>query len=87
MYADDTSVTCSAEDIDTLCDDLRTELANTSEWMRQKLSLPANKSQFLIVGHKRQLNGIHEPVQLKVDEEPMRRVQAVKYLGIRVNET
>ena len=31
MYADDTSVTCSAEDIDTLCDDLRTELTNISE--------------------------------------------------------
>ena len=51
MYADDTSVTCSAEDIDTLCDDLRTELTNISEWMRQnKLSLNANKSEFLIVG-------------------------------------
>ena len=87
MYADDTSVTTSAEDIDTLCDDLRTELTNISEWMRQnKLSLNANKSEFLIVGHKRQLNGIHEPVQLQVDEEPTRRVQTVKYLGIRVDE-
>ena len=47
MYTDDTSVTCSAEDIHTLCDDLRTELTNTSEWMRQnKLSLNANKSEF-----------------------------------------
>ena len=26
MYADDTSVTCSAEDIDELCNDLRTEV-------------------------------------------------------------
>ena len=87
MYADDTSVTCSAKDIDTLCDDLRTELTNISKWMRQnKLSLNANKSEFLIVGHKRQLNGIHEPVQLQVDEEPIRRVQTVKYLGIRVDE-
>ena len=56
MYADDTNVTCSAEDIDTLCDDLRAELTNVSEWMRQnKLGLNANKSESLIVGHKRQL--------------------------------
>ena len=49
----------SAEDIETLCDDLNEELANISEWMRSnKLSLNANKSEFLIVGHKRQLNGI-----------------------------
>ena len=68
MYADDSRVTCSAQDIDTLCDDLRTELTNISELMRQnKLRLNANKSEFLIVGHKRQLNGIHEPVQLQVD--------------------
>ena len=87
MYADDTSVTCSAEDIDTLCDELRTELTSISDWMRQnKLSLNANKSEFLIVGHKRQLNGIHEPVQLQVDVELIRRVQTVKYLGIRVHE-
>ena len=87
MYADDTSVTCSAEDIDTLRDDLRTELTNISEWMRQnKLSLNANKSDLLIVGHKRQLNGIHELVQLKVDEEPIRRAQTVKYLGLRVDK-
>ena len=83
MYADDTSVKCSAKDIDTLSDDLRTELTNISEWMRQnKLSLNANKSEFLIVGHKRQLNGMHDLVQLKVDEEPIRRVQTVKYLGL-----
>ena len=54
MYADDTSGTFSVEDTDTLCDDLRTELTNISEWMRQnKLSLYTNKFEFLIVGHKR----------------------------------
>ena len=87
MYADDTSVACSAGDIDTLCDDLRTELTNISEWMKQnKLSLNANKSEFLIVGHKRQHGGIRGPVHLQVDEEPVRRVQTVKYLRIRVDE-
>ena len=48
MYADDTTVTYSAEDIETLCDDLNEELANISEWMRSnKLSLNANKSELL----------------------------------------
>ena len=31
MYADDTSVTCSDEDIDELCNDLRTEDDNIAE--------------------------------------------------------
>ena len=66
---------------------MRIELTSVSGWMRQnKLSLDANKSEFLIVGDKGQLNGIHEPVQLNVDGEPIKRVQKVKYLGIRADE-
>ena len=63
MYADDTTVTYSVEDVETLCDDSNEELANISEWMRSnKLNLNASKSEFLIVGHKRQLNGIQQHV-------------------------
>ena len=88
MYADHTSVTCSAKDKDTLCDDLRTELTNIPRRMRQnKLSLNVNRSEFLIVGHKRQLSGIQEPLQLKVDEKPIKRVQTVKYFKYRSMKT
>ena len=54
MYVDDTTVTYSAEDIETLCDDLNEELTSISEWMQSnKLSFNASKPEFLIVGHKR----------------------------------
>ena len=44
MYADDTSVTCCAEDIEELCTELQKELFNISEWMRQnKMSLNTKK--------------------------------------------
>ena len=87
MYADDTTVTYSADGIETLCDDLNEESANISEWMRSnKPSLNANKSEFLIVGHKRQLNGIQQPVQLKIDEDSIKRDQKVEYLGLEVDE-
>ena len=33
MYVDDTIVTYSADDIETLCDELNEELTNISEWM------------------------------------------------------
>ena len=67
MYADDTTVTYSADDIETLCDDLNEELTNISEWTRSnKLSLNARKSEFLIVGHRRQLNRIEKPVNLNL---------------------
>ena len=34
MYADDTSLTCSTEDIDELCNDLRVEVEHIAEWLR-----------------------------------------------------
>ena len=44
MYADDTSVTCSAEDLTELCNDLKTEVGNIAEWLRlNKLSLSTDK--------------------------------------------
>ena len=87
MYKDDTTVTYSANDIETLCDDLNEELTNNSERMRSnKFSLNASKSEFLIVGYKRQLNGIKEPVQSMIDEDSLRRVQRVKYFELEVDE-
>ena len=35
MYADDTRVTGSVEGIDDLCNDLKAEVANIAEWLRQ----------------------------------------------------
>ena len=34
MYADDTSITCSGEDICDLCNDLKAEINNITEWLR-----------------------------------------------------
>ena len=76
-------MTYSAEDIEALCDDLNEELTNISEWMRSnKLSLNASKSEFLIVCHKRELNGTQKPIKLMIDEDSIRRVQKVEYLGL-----
>ena len=51
-----------------------------------KLSVNANKSEFLIVGNKRQLNGIQQPVQLRINDESIKKVQKVKYLGLEVDK-
>ena len=32
LFADDTSITCSAEDFEELCDDLKTEADNIARW-------------------------------------------------------
>ena len=46
MYADHTCVTCSADDVDELCNDLEAEVENIPEWFRQnKLSLNIDKTE------------------------------------------
>ena len=83
MYADDTSVTCSAEDIDKLCNDLRTEVDNIAEQLRQnKLSLNTDKTEYMVVGHKRQINRIHGPLEVNINGGPIKRAKKVKYLGV-----
>ena len=85
MYADGTAVT--AEDIETICDDLKDELTNISKWMRSnKLSLHAFKSDFLIVGHKMHHNSIQKPVQLTIDKNSVWRAQKVEHLGLETDE-
>ena len=87
MYANDTSVTYSAEDLAELCNDLKTEVENIAEWLRQnKLSLNTDKTEYMVVGHKRQINNISEPIEIKINEEPITRDQKVKYLGTMVDE-
>ena len=88
MYADDTSVTCFAEDMEELCNDLQNELINISDWMRQnKMSLNTKKSEFMIIGHKRQLTRIQNPIRLDISGEELKRVHEVKYLGVSVDES
>ena len=87
LYADDTSVTCTAEDIDELCNDLRAEVDNIAEWLWQtKLSLNIDKTEYMVVGHKRQTNRIHGPLEVNINEGPIKRVKKVKYLGVTVDE-
>ena len=87
MYADDTSVTCSAVDIDEFCNDLRTEVDNIAEWLRQnELSLNTDKTEYMVVGHKRQTNLINGSLEVNIHGGPIKRVKKVKYLGVTVDE-
>ena len=87
MYLDDTSVTCFAEDMEELCNNLQHELINISNWMRQnKMSINTKKSEFMIIGHKRQLTRIQNPIRLGISGEEVQRVHEVKYVGVSVDE-
>ena len=82
MYADDTSITCSSTDSDSLLRNINNEMTSIAEWMRQnKLSLNADKSEFMVIGHSRQHNVINELREIEVNHKKINRVTNTKYLA------
>lgn len=77
MYADETNIKCSANNIEELCNDLKTEGKNIAEWMRRnRLSLKTNKTEYMVIGHKRRINHIQGELSVEINgdetNEPMK---------------
>ena len=88
MYADDTSNTLGGEDAYQLLEDLRSELQDAIDWLRQNnISLIVTKCEFVFLGNSTQLGKISEVGDLKVGEDEIKRVRKTKYLGLTIDET
>ena len=62
-------------------------MTNIAEWMQlNKLSLNADKSEFMVIGHSRQLNVLNELREIKVNHKKINRVTNTKYLGLNIDE-
>ena len=62
-------------------------MANVAEWMRlNKLSLNADKSEFMVIGHSRQQNNLKELTEIEVNLKKIGRVTKTKYLGLNIDE-
>ena len=86
MY-DDTTITCSSTDRASLQRNTDTEMANVAEWMMQnRLSLNANKCEFMVIRHSRQHNSLNELNEIEVNHEKIGRVTKTKYLGLSIGE-
>ena len=87
MYADDTSITCSSTDSPSLQSNIEIEMANVAEWMRQnRLSLNANKIEFMVIRHSRQHNNLDEVYEIEVNQEKIGGFTKTKYLGLNIDE-
>ena len=75
MHADDTCVNIASENLNELLTDLKNEL-EISNWMRiNKLSLNASKSEYMVIGHRRQLNKIGNDLpDLVLNNEVIKRL-------------
>ena len=88
MFADDTNLFCSSNDIKTLFLNTNLELKKISEWFRaNKLSLNEHKTTFTLF-HRfqdRDNSPLHLPV-LKTNDYDIKRSSSIKFLRVLVDE-
>ena len=88
MYVDDTSISYASMDMNEHVNDIKDEIDHVSSWMRQKkLSLIAEKSEFMLIGHPKQLNRAKNFPDLQVEDKKFCRVKKTKYLGVILDES
>ena len=92
MYADDTTLSSTLdyfaeysknENVEFI---INTELEKINEWLKlNKLSLNVNKSKYMIFKTARRNNMIN-PLNIKIDNTYIDRVDELNFLGISFNE-
>ena len=86
LFADDTTVFYSDNDIKRLCAVMNEELIEVSNWFKaNKLSLNAAKTNLMFIGTQHQLNNISD-CNIFLDGCKLTRVQDAKFLGITLDE-
>ena len=86
MYADNTHVTLTSNDIEDLIANAN-EIGNISEWMWvNKTNANPQKTEYMVIGHPSMVNEVEisEPLNLKDSE--IQRVAKPKYLGVILDE-
>lgn len=83
LFADDTNVFCSGENLKKLQDDINEELNKLKLWFDwNKLSLNVSKTKFMIFGKYR----INTRVQIDIDGVAIEQVHENKFLGVTIDD-
>ena len=89
LFADDTTILYSHEDLETQIPTINTELSEVSNWFKtNKLSVNASKTNFMILGTSQmtdEYDGI-DPLQIILDDTKLDRVKNTKFLGVVIDE-
>ena len=85
LFADDTNLFCSGNDIRQLESTVNNELIRVQEWLTlNQLTLNIKKSNFIVFkSHRKKLNTL---LNLKFNNESLQRVEETKFLGIIIDQ-
>lgn len=82
LYADDTALTYSCDNVDEMCNILNENLSQVDLWLRKnQLSLNVSKSKYMICGTKHCVEKFNT-MNLMIRNVPIERVDSYKYLGV-----
>ena len=81
MFADDTTFLYTGNNLNTLTNNVNTELIKIGEWLKcNKLSINIKKTHYIIFSSKNKI--IDDDQQVKINSEPIERVYYTKFLGV-----
>ena len=87
MFADDTNITLTAKTLTELKLALTPELGNLNCWLRaNRLSLNGAKTELMIIGSRQILNTQCDEVDIRIDDEMIKRVDRNKSLGLTIDD-
>ena len=88
MYADDTTLTSSAEDPYIFEHKMNYDMNLIQSWLTaNKLTLNIKKTKYMLIGSKFKLSQIHNDFTVKVHNTPLARVVKHKVLGVHIDES
>ena len=86
LYADDSALMIAGSDPKIIAETLSNELKSCRQWLvDNKLSLHVGKTEAILFGTKRKLRKVPS-FAVKCDNETIKNVNSVKYLGIQIDE-
>ena len=87
MFADDTNITLTAKTLTELNQALTPELSNLNCWLRaNRLSLNVAKTELMIIGSRQRLNTQCDEVDIRIDDEMIKRVDRTKSKGLTIDD-
>ena len=88
LFADNTGLTASNSDLQTLRDLINEKLSEINTWLcTNKLSLKVIKIRYMILASKAKLAKIDQNSKILIQNKEMERVDIADYLGIPINES
>ena len=90
MFADDTQIETSSNDVSVMKHELNHDLENVSTWLSaNKLTLNKMKTEYMIIGSNKRLkhSQIHLEPHIHIGESRIDRVKTTKSLGLMIDES